>query len=223
MNLKVEYNESIKNKINTRLDNRIALVDLVIEICKFLLIKNNLSGINAGFMYFDSESRRIFVSEKNPKTNETRHFSFQFPFKLEQKDTQMILSTYNQDLVINSSHLQVLRSLLQEDVFTENRYRYGLSINLAELIEEKLFELDLPKFFVDEINDLLLELLLFEPSYMRFDEHLAGERGKIHPLFHFDIFYSQQTTLKVGYDRLLSYEDFQILLNREEKECLYLG
>ncbi|EON3036939.1 hypothetical protein ACNG34_000479 [Enterococcus faecium] len=219
----VAYNDHIKRKINTRLDSKVALINLVIEVSKFMLIKNNMPYCDCGTIYFESLSRRVFFSEPNPKTGEVRHFSFQFPFRITEEDNQIRLTTYKTDISIESTHLQVLQSILNEGAFTENSLKYGISLGLAELIEETLREMNLGTYFIDDINSLILDLLLFEPSYMRFDEHKSGEKGKIHPLYHFDIFYSQFTTLKIGYNSRMSYKNFKELLNREEKECLYLS
>ena len=225
MILKIKYNERIMNIIHSRLKTKVDMIELVVEISKFLLIKSKLGACTSGSLYIDSESRRIFISQPNPKTGESRHFSFQFPFRVDNSkfDTeQIILSTYSQDLIIQSSHLQVLKSLMNESIFTQNRNRYGLHFDLSVLIEEKLKELDLPIFFLGEINDLLLDLLLFEPSYIRFDHHSDKANGKTHPLYHFDVFYSQQTTFKVGFDSLLPYSKFRTMMDRTEKECLFL-
>lgn len=133
------------------------------------------------------------------------------------------MSTYNQDIKIDSSHLQVLKSLLEESIFTHNRGTYGLHQYLSLLIDEKIKELNLQYIdYANQIEELLLDLLMFEPSYIRFDHHSDKANGKIHPMYHFDVFYSQQTTVKLGFDSLLPYENFITMMDRTEKECLFL-
>jgi hypothetical protein len=46
--------------------------------------------------------------------------------------------------------------------------------------------------------NLIEELIQFEPSYLRYDCDPARENGKIHPLHHLDVNYSQYGTFKLG-------------------------
>ena len=67
MILKIKYNERIMNIINSRLKTKVDMIELVVEISKFLLIKSKLGACTSGSLYIDSESRRIFISQPNPK------------------------------------------------------------------------------------------------------------------------------------------------------------
>lgn len=66
MILEINYNESVKKIINSRLTTKVDMMVLIITISKFLLIKNNLGPCNSGTLCIDSESRRIFISQPNP-------------------------------------------------------------------------------------------------------------------------------------------------------------
>jgi hypothetical protein len=73
----------------------------------------------------------------------------------------------------------------------------------------------------DEIFwEFLRELLLMEDGYIRYDldqceYDKAKERGEeyIHPLNHYDFFYSSNATFKIGLNERLTPEGFLDLLN----------
>ena len=67
--------------------------------------------------------------------------------------------------------------------------------------------------YIHEIWTLIKYLLLFEDGYIRYDFDKDRESGRTHPLFHYDIFYSNKSTFKVGLYSQKAIEDFQDFLN----------
>jgi hypothetical protein len=68
---------------------------------------------------------------------------------------------------------------------------------------------------------LLEEILLFEPSYIRFDFDPTHENGKLHPLNHLDINYSQYGAYKFGLHERITKAYFENLQNINT-DCSYV-
>jgi hypothetical protein len=68
---------------------------------------------------------------------------------------------------------------------------------------------------------LLEEIFQFEPSYIRYDNDPDNENGKLHPLNHLDINYSQYSTFKQGLNETISQAYFKNLQNTKT-ECIFL-
>ncbi|WP_370559690.1 hypothetical protein [Edwardsiella tarda] len=64
-------------------------------------------------------------------------------------------------------------------------------------------------------------LLTYEDGYIRYDVDDVRVNGKLHPLYHFDVFYSNQPTFKIGLERHHTNEQMIDFLNRET-DCRYL-
>lgn len=76
------------------------------------------------------------------------------------------------------------------------------------------------------INDsvgifLVEEIFQFEPSYIRYDCDPNNVNGKIHPLHHIDVNYSQNSTYKLGLENAISNDYFQNLQNIRT-DCAFL-
>ncbi|MBY7667251.1 hypothetical protein [Vibrio anguillarum] len=50
--------------------------------------------------------------------------------------------------------------------------------------------------------DTFAALISEDHGYFRFDDDEGNEDGHVHPRYHFDIFYKNNSSLKIGYDRL---------------------
>lgn len=222
MILEFNYNKKISNLINSRIDSKEKLWEIILESSKLILVGNLVNAETAeGKFTIDTSYRRIFFSQKLDN-GESKHFSFQFPFQVEMSEGVHYIKTYSQETDIQSAHIQVVLTLLGKGVLSETRGIYGIQLEFCELIENTLEELYLSKRLTEDLDDILLELFLFEPSYIRFDEDGKNVNGKVHPLFHFDIFYSQQTTLKLGLNKMCDLNGFVSLLCNREKDCSYI-
>ena len=68
----------------------------------------------------------------------------------------------------------------------------------------------------------LRELLLMEDGYIRYDYDEEHKNGDLHPLNHYDLFYSSHATFKIGLNAILSEDEFVDLLDIKS-DCKYLG
>lgn len=69
---------------------------------------------------------------------------------------------------------------------------------------------------VDEVSpyyDTFVSLLSDDHGYFRFDDDIENENGNIHPRYHFDFFYKNTTSIKIGCDSQIGIECFYSLFD----------
>ena len=141
----------------------------------------------------DKMSRLFFYKDK-------KYFSVSFPFitTLDNKNNVVELTTYTGKRLDSQSISSVI-SIIDSEQFKLN----------PSLID----------FFLEpngiESSGLLLleEMFQFEPSYIRYDNDPDNEKGKLHPLNHLDINYSQYSTFKFGLPKEITSDYFENLQN----------
>ena len=144
-------------------------------------------------------SRLFFVSD-------LKIFSIRFPFFVRENEVQLSISSKcieNIDSKVTSDIISIFSS--------SELFEFSDIIDFADHISDE----------DNRIWDLVRELLLFEDGYIRFDHDSKNANGKIHPLNHFDVFYTDQCSFKVGTNKKLSVEDMIDVLDRETP-CRYL-
>ena len=139
--------------------------------------------------------------------SEAKIFSIRFPFFVrESEDDLSIGSVYveNIDSTVTSSVISIFSS----------EFDFPDILDFAEYIDTNA---NTDK----QIWHLVRELLFFEDGYIRFDHDPKNANVTFHPLNHFDVFYTDQCSFKVGTHKKLSVEDMIDVLDRETP-CRYL-
>lgn len=131
-----------------------------------------------------SKMSRIFYSSHN------KVFSLNFPFFV--KDVGGLIGFYTREFSdIDNRLTSVIIELVQSSKLLDS---YEV-LDFAEPISDAA---DIDK----NIWVLLRQLIIHEDGYLRFDHDPVHEKeGNIHPLNHYDIFYSTATTFKLGATR----------------------
>lgn len=190
-----EFNFSLINSdsvfksraIRSRNDCIISLM----EICKWVLISNCQSYIdvnNCLTIEVDSMSR-VFINRN------AAMFSIVFPFNILKIDDAIEISIKGTDILLNSANTSMVISLLNSDS-TANEACDG---ELGSALEEAV--------------DIVRHLEQYEDGYLRFDHDADRADNIYHPLYHFDFYYSQSATIKVGFDTPPSIASFRDLIN----------
>jgi hypothetical protein len=140
----------------------------------------------------DKMSRLFFYKEN-------KYFSVAFPFTTVIDGNDVIeLSSYSGKKLDNKSISAVI-SILDSEQFILNPSLIDFYIEPNSIESSGLF--------------LLEEIFQFEPSYIRFDCDPENEKGKLHPLNHFDINYSQYSTFKLGLKETITTDYFENVQN----------
>lgn len=127
-----------------------------------------------------SKVSRVFLFSNH------KYFSLTFPFIVKDDEGGIMFSTRNIADISNKITSDVIGVVASSDRFDN----LG-SLDFAELLLD--FEENEPLFW-----PFLLSLLMYEDGYVRYDHDPEHVDGDMHPLHHYDFFYSSLAACKVG-------------------------
>lgn len=192
-----------ENTIFNPIRDKIDYIKILMVVTNFLLLSKHLNPNE--YIYgkiIVEKMSRIFIYQDD------KYFSVSFPFVVDVDDEgNIFVKTYSGK---NLNH-----KTISEILYILNSSEFNLSRSLID-------------FYIDP-NDidyntiyLLEEILMHEPSYMRYDYDKKRENGKLHPLYHLDINYSQYSTFKIGLNRRIEPDFFEDIHN-VKTDCCYIN
>ena len=145
------------------------------------------------------ENGRLFVFLEN------KYFSIKFPFKIKIEEK---IKFYINNIELNSKILSAIR------------YAF---LNISNSIRDILYQIEkeYEQINKDEIEEIIIAMLLLDDEYLRYDHDAKNENGKLHPLDHLDIFYTNNS-VKLGLKDRLSQKNFVKIISKKYDECCYL-
>jgi len=124
-------------------------------------------------------SRLFYFSEK-------KYFSISFPYLVNEVENGVEFSSKTISHIDNQITSDVLSILSQEDLFgTDCAYEF-----IEPIVDMENHE---PLFW-----PFILGLFMHEDGYVRYDFDEENEDGNLHPLNHYDFFYSSFSGCKIG-------------------------
>ncbi|WP_033915881.1 hypothetical protein [Campylobacter sputorum] len=139
----------------------------------------------------------------------TKYYSICFPFSIyeeENSNYKIKFKEFDIDTEITSYILRILKS--------------------KEIINYKTFgEIETSDEFMDIDSDIwyiLKELIILEDGYIRYDYDLKNADGNIHPINHYDIFYTNINQIKIGLSNNIDKNYFLDTLDIS-KACKFLS
>lgn len=196
-----------------RIKTKIQIINILLEASRYILsnpVVKNEDSKGEIKLVINKMSRLFFVSDK-------KSYSIVFPFKIYEENKEFILSFHN-NLDIDSQLIAQTKSIINCNGFDDNCV-LGFADNIYEIVNDETNQ-DL-WFFVRE-------LMLLEDGYIRYDNDPEGYAEAVkkgephkHPLDHYDLFYSNGATFKIGLEQDISAKQFIDLLNRQT-DCKYL-
>jgi hypothetical protein len=146
---------------------------------------------------------RIFIS------SDEKSFSTTFPFVIYENGAYLEFGS-TACPVIDSKITSDIISLINASEVLDSRNVLAFAEPLMEIVGEP-----------DMVWELFRDLMLCDDGYIRIDHDPANENGKIHPLDHIDIFYSQSATFKIGLLEKPNLSGFHDILNYRT-DCHFL-
>ena len=148
------------------------------------------------------ENGRLFVFLEN------KYFSIKFPFKIKIEEK---IKFYINNIELNSKILSAIR------------YAF---LNISNSIRDMLAQIkeeyeQINEDEIDKIEEIIIAMLLLDDGYLRYDHDAKNENGKLHPLDHLDIFYTNNS-VKLGLKDRLSQKNFVKIISKKYDECCYL-
>jgi len=206
-----DIDKSYMNRFFKPIKNKIQIIELMMYSIKYMLLNPVVKQSNVEgklIIRKDKMSRLFFMKED-------KYFSISFPFYI-QNDGGVFTFSYKNLMDIDSRLISEIISLLINPSFISN-----CSLDFADKIssyQEDTYN----EFYWDFIRDLLL----LEDGYLRYDydhdNYIKHNKSDIHPLNHYDLFYSSNATFKIGLKNKISDEKFIDLLNIKT-DCKYIN
>lgn len=190
--------------------NKLHIIELLMNSIKYMLLNPPVKEGNYKgkiILKVDKMSRLFFV-----KTD--KYFSISFPFYI--KDEGEYSFNFRNEMNIDHKITSDVIALIKDNSFTSS-----CSLDFAEKIST---------YQEDSFNDIfwefLRELLFMEDGYLRYDydhsNYIKHDESDIHPLNHYDFFYTSNATFKVGLRNKLTEDDFVDLLNIKT-DCKFIS
>lgn len=181
--------------------NKREAILLLMHVIKLILVHDKKSPpdpVAGEIRLIVSKMSRIFLLFKE------KYISFRLPFTLIEKPDGSIS--------FRSAYIEEIDSQVTSQI-------------IACLKDNKLDESTDVLEWADQISDTevyspgfwptLRDLLLSEDGYLRYECDSEHQNGRLHPLHHYDIFYSNHVTFKVGLETSINSRTMIDLLERE--------
>lgn len=199
--------EKVSKPIRTKED----IVILLIESMKIFLIGDTMPVTDIKgkiIIKVDKMSRIVFEIEN-------KYFSFNFPFNIENIYNDEHITFYDIDtgLYLNNKNLSLILRIFNEDRMKKDSLE-DLYLELADIEDLE---------YMEDILNVVKKLMLFESGYIRYDYDPDPTRVNkyTHPLYHFDVYYSSNNSIKLGLRNELKVEEFIDLLDIKTN-CYYI-
>ena len=208
-----DYNSTIffpKERVKTK--NQI--INILLESCRYILLNPNINKDEAvgEIMIIVDKMSRIFFFQKD------KYYSIVFPYKIyKDNDKDKFKLFTKNDIELNSFLISMVISAINEDLFIDE-----CVLDFADFIYE--FEKE-NKY----VWNVIKELILLEDGYIRFDNDQEGyekavKLGKplMHPKNHYDLFYTNPVTFKIGLNKYHSTTEMINFVNLTT-DCLFVN
>ncbi|MEZ9495682.1 hypothetical protein AB4170_25345 [Vibrio splendidus] len=134
------------------------------------------------------------------------YFSMSNPFQVLLGDDDISFNCDQLEEAVSGRFISIMRNAIQtvqENIYSHDDIVLSLHENFGMTWTEAA-----------EYSDTFASLISDDHGYFRFDDDLDNQNGDIHPRYHFDIFFKNSSTLKVGYDRFAELDCFLSLADK---------
>jgi hypothetical protein len=195
-----DIDESYMDRFFSPIKNKVQLIELLMNSLKYMLLNQKVNKVRVRgeiVLVIDKMSRLFFIKED-------KCFSVVFPFSVKFEDA--FYFSFRNEMNIDGKLTSEIISFINDEHFSSN-----CCIEFALPISEYQESND------DSYWDLIRELLLMEGGYLRYDydkeNYDRHGQSDIHPLNHYDFFYSGNATFKIGLKKEINGDEFIDLLN----------
>lgn len=148
---------------------------------------------------FSGNHRRAVIRK------EDGHFSMSIPFQIVHSGKKI---TFNSDFLgeeVNGRLISIFKNAIKT-IKSSSHSHEEIVLSIAES-----FSLDIGH--ATRYYDAFAALISEDHGYFRFDDDPDNENGHLHPRYHFDIFYKNNTAIKIGYDQAAGIDCFYSLFD----------
>ncbi|EPJ1370078.1 hypothetical protein [Vibrio parahaemolyticus] len=176
----------------------------IVNTCRDCLVEEE-EGFDIAI--FTGDFKRVVVRKDDG------YFSMSIPFQIITSEDYISFVCNLIQEEVNGRFISIMRNAVN----THRDNQVSHEDVIFSLIENFNIEIKDSMMYYDAFVSLISE----DHGYFRFDDDFAHENGDIHPRYHFDIFYKNSTSLKIGYDRHAKLECLYSLFdNSKDKKYL---
>lgn len=186
--------------------------DIVSYLLSVMTILNveplrEIDSKEADFVIFVDKMSRLFWGEGD------KIHSIQYPFLLKEKEGFLI--SLFQGRIIESQTMAILSTIIRDKNSIVKSIENMLDVFMDAMNEFEILDNNYAQF----CWELLLYLLSFETGYLRYDHDEDENRVDpiLHPVDHIDLFYSSNSTFKIGLQDRIDVDDLKSILSINEK------
>lgn len=151
---------------------------------------------------FTKDLHRFFVKKDDG------YFSMANPFQVNFDNDAISFNCDQIEEPVSGQFIAVMRNAIQ----TVREYGQSHEDIALSLSENFRFDWkDIPKYV-----DTFVSVLSEDHGYFRFDDDPNNINGDIHPRYHFDVFYKNTCSLKIGYDKSAELQCFLSLADKTQ-------
>lgn len=156
---------------------------------------------NFDFAIFIGSFSRVLIKKENG------YFTMTLPFQIIDYGDNILFNYDNYNLPVHAEFISIMRNSIEAC----RDYGYSHEDIISSLCDN--FNIDMR----ESVNycDVFTSLLTEDHGYFRFDDDLQNERGRIHPRYHFDFFYKNSTSIKIGIDECIDASYFFGLFHKD--------
>lgn len=201
----------MENKIRKKKD----IIRILLEAISLLTYGKRVDRTTKDYLVLQFDKmKRLFIVQEHKIT------TFNFPFNIEENPLEDKLVVIDQltEMELDGANLAILRSIFNELIDSDEYFSLkDLDSDIEKIMDS--FEIHTAK---DELWLIMKHLMEFEAGYLRRDYDSIRENGRIHPLNHLDINYSNGATYKIGLNSTKSVDELINILD-SNTECSFIS
>lgn len=142
------------------------------------------------------------------------YFTMNFPFKIEDQgdNISLIYDVFRMD--INVRVISMMRNAIQTCKLKGYSHE--------EIILSLYDDFNASSREAIDVCDAFTSLISEDHGYFRFDDDPNNEDGDIHPRYHFDFFFRNTSSVKLGADKMITHDFFYPLFDMSQEKH-YIG
>jgi len=188
----VSVRDSYDNFINV-----LAFIEAVTSCCHCLTKNED----DAEFAIFTGNTTRILIKK------DLGFYTMCLPFKIIDYGGNISFNYDEYKMPVDSFFISVMRSCV------EACRDYGYSHE--DIIANIMTNYDVNHRDAVNYCDIFTNLITEDHGYFRFDDDKTRENGRIHPRYHFDFYYKNSSSVKVGIEKNINFSFFKRLFDCE--------
>lgn len=196
-----EYYMSKFKAVRSSLDNFYNALQLaeIVNVCQDCLVSGPEEGFDIAI--FTHEARRFLIKKVDGYT------SFSIPFQIVTNGDDISFNCDMAEESISGKFISIMKNAITS--FEQHGYSH------EEAIVSIMDNYDLDILDATLYYDAFVSMLSEDHGYFRFDDDPARANADIHPRYHFDIFYKDSTSIKLGYKKHAELDCFLSMFDKE--------